>query len=139
MGIMKEEPKIIPPDEPAPTKATIENFCLAIQKHEGFFQGSRSFRNNNPGNLRYCEQRLAIGKDKQNFAIFATYQDGFNTLKEMVTRAKNGLSKVYYPEMTLTQWFEKYAPSFENDVDAYAKAVAGALEVSVDYKIKDLV
>jgi hypothetical protein len=139
-SIMKEEPKTILPDEPVPTKATIENFCKAIERHEGYFQGSRSFRNNNSGNLRYCEQRLAIGKDKQNFAIFATYQDGFNTLKEMITRAKNGLSKVYSPENTLTDFFSLYAPAFDsNDPNNYAKVVAKEIGVDTSFKIKNLI
>jgi hypothetical protein len=131
---MQEEIK-----EEAP-KPKLDDFCLAIQKHEGWFEGSRSWRNRNPGNLRYVGQAKAIGADKSNFAIFATYEDGFNTLKGMIKNAVNGLSKVYTPEDTFTDFFSKYAPSFDhNDPQNYAQVVAKSLGVGADYKIKDLV
>jgi len=125
----------------------LNQFCLAIQRHEGYFanstqgypNGSRSFRNKNPGNLRYAQQAKAIGKDEDNFAIFATYQDGFNALKGMILNAAKGNSKIYKPEMNLLQFFAKYAPSFDdNDTVSYAKVVAAAIDVdAVTFKIKD--
>jgi len=118
----------------------LANFCLAIQSHEGWFPGSRSERNKNPGNLRYVGQKLAIGKDKNNFAVFSTYEDGFNTLKEMIKRAASGFSKVYSPEDTLLQFFGKYAPSFDlNDPNNYAQVVAKEIGVDVSFQIKNLI
>jgi hypothetical protein len=41
---------------------------------------SRSFRNKNPGNLKWAGQAKAIGHDDKGFAIFATTQDGMDAL-----------------------------------------------------------
>ncbi len=115
-------------------------FCMAIQKHEGWYEGSRSWRNNNPGNIKYLGQAKTIGQDKNGFAIFENYQDGFNCLLNMVRRAATGLSKVYNPDDTIAQFFLKYAPPTDNnDSGRYAQVVANALGVSIDYKIKNLI
>lgn len=134
-----EQPKVEEPKE-EPKKDLLNLMCLAIQKHEGWFEGSRSWRNKNPGNLRYVGQAKAIGKDKSNFAVFATYEDGFNTLKGMIKNAVNGGSKVYKPDMTLNEFFAVYAPAFdENDPQNYAKVVAKEMGVEVSFQIKNLV
>ena len=118
----------------------VDSFCLAIQKHEGWYEGSRSWRNNNPGNIRYVGQAKAVGSDKNNFAIFANYQDGFDCLKNMIKNAATGLSRVYFPDDTIKDFFSKYAPSYDNnDSLHYAEVVADALGVSVDFKIKNLI
>lgn len=127
-----------PPIEPR--KPLLDEWCLAIQQHEGWFEGSRSFRNKNPGNLRYVGQRLAIGKDIQNFCIFKTYEDGYATLKTMLLNAATGKSKIYTPTMTLSQFFHKFAPSFDNNIpERYADFVATKLKVPITWLIKDLV
>jgi hypothetical protein len=131
----KEEIK--PPE--LPKENLLEKMCLAIQRHEGWFDGSRSWRNKNPGNLRYVGQAKTIGFDKNNFAIFASYEDGFNALQNMIRNAAKGLSKVYNPEMTLTQFFGTYAPSSDdNDPDNYARVVAKEMGVDTSFKIKNL-
>ena len=117
----------------------ITAFCKAIQNHEGWFEGSRSWRNNNPGNLRYCSQALAINFDDKNFAVFANYNDGFTTLKNMIRNAAGGKSKVYKPTMTIADFFKVYAPAEDNnDPDAYAKAVAKAINADISMQIKEL-
>lgn len=50
----------------------LHDLALAHQTHEGWFPGSMSYRNNNPGNLR--------GKDGA-FQIFPSYQAGFTALQ----------------------------------------------------------
>lgn len=117
----------------------IELWIEAIKKHEGYFAGSRSFRNNNIGNLRYVGQKTAIGKDKEGFCIFPDYETGYNELKNMLLRACLGNSRVYSPEDTILSFYEKYAPSFENDTNAYAVYVAKQLGVDITTKIKTLI
>lgn len=118
----------------------MNNFCLAIQAHEGYFIGSRSYRNNNPGNLRFAGQRLAIGKDPKDFAIFKTYDGGFQTLREMITRAASGQSSVYQPTMTILQFFRKYAPAADsNNPDTYAAFVASKCGLLISSQIRELV
>jgi len=120
-------------------RSRIDGLCEAIKTHEGYFKGSRSWRNNNPGNLRFVGQKLAIGQDKDNFCIFVTYDDGYQTLKEMLVNACTGKSAVYNPNMTLLQFFQKYAPASDNNIPTvYAKFVADKLSVSTQIKIKEL-
>lgn len=115
-------------------------FCRAIQEHEGWFPGSRSWRNHNPGNLRYVGQKTATGKDDKNFAIFPDYQTGIEELENMIFRAATGLSRVYSPEMTFYEFFEVYAPASDHNFPkTYAEAVAEKVGVPAKTKIKDLV
>lgn len=130
----------IPKEEPKPiTLSKIDLFCLAIQQYEGWFVGSRSFKNNNPGNLRYVGQKEASGKDKDNFCIFPTYEIGFKVLKDMIIRAASGKSTVYNPNMTIERFFCVYAPSSDgNHPITYANAVAKKVGVPVSTPIKNL-
>lgn len=121
-------------------KPSVKDLAEAIKIHEGWFKGSRSQRNNNPGNLRFVGQPGTTGQDSKAFAIFKTYEDGFAALCRLITNAKEGKSKVYKPEMTLLEFFGVYAPSFDhNDPNAYAKFVAQKCKCSIDLKIKELV
>ncbi len=118
----------------------IEKFALAIREHEGWYQGSRSWRNLNPGNLKFNNQYKSIGQDKDGFARFRVYEDGFNALCHQLTIACNGESKVYNPEMTLLDFFNVYAPSGDgqNNPIAYATAVSKKIGITVDTKLKDI-
>jgi len=117
----------------------ITKFAEAIKTHEGWFAGSRSQRNHNQGNLRFAGQEKAIGKDKDNFAIFANDEDGFAALIHQITIAIDGRSKVYNSEMTILQFFERYAPSADNNnPHAYAKFVADYIGADINFQIKNL-
>lgn len=124
----------------SPTISRLEAWADAIQQHEGWYVGSRSYRNNNPGNIKYVGQALAIGKDSAGFCIFKSYADGRKCLTDMLVRAATPPPEGYYPEMTLRQFFAKYAPSSDNnDPDAYAKFVAQKTGVTVDTPISQLI
>lgn len=124
----------------APEKVDyLDLMCKAIKKHEGWFEGSRSWRNKNPGNIRKGQWSLAIGYDKDNFAIFKTEEDGMKTLKTMITNAATGKSNIYNPDMSLVNFFKKYAPSFENDTHRYSSVVGEYMKVNpFTFKLKDL-
>jgi hypothetical protein len=123
-------------------KDKIVLFADAIQQHEGWFAGSRSRRNHNAGNLR-CNvvmNRLAISKDKDGFCVFKNDTDGRIALETMLRNACTGKSTSYKPTMTLLQFFERYAPSEDNNnPKAYAQAVAKHIGVTIDTQIKTLV
>lgn len=120
-------------------QSKIIQWATAIQLQEGYYKTSRSYRNNNPGNLRWANQRMANGKDKDGFAIFFTYQDGFNALCNQLKAACDGRSKVYNPDQTLYQFFFTYAPDTDNNNSrAYAEKVAAILNVDPTIKIKEL-
>lgn len=114
---------------------SIENFASAIQHHEGWYPGSRSYRHNNPGNLR----RWKDAKVVENFAYFDSFQEGWNALLGQIRIAVTGESAHYHPRMNIQEFFEVYAPSGDNnDPHAYARAVAKKLGVSTNYKIGDI-
>lgn len=111
----------------------ISKFAEAIKTHEGFYPGSRSFRNNNPGNLKYAAQAKATGRDAAGFAIFASYVDGWEALRNQIMLCINGKSRIYFPTMTITQFFQSYAPSSDNNNPLqYAQAVAAEVGITVD-------
>lgn len=131
-----------------PYVSKIIDWAEATKEHEGYYKpgevdgypnGSPSYRNKNPGNIRYVGQKRAIGRDKSNFCIFATYDDGYRELKDMLVRACSGKSTSYSPEMTLLQFYEKYAPSSDNNFPRnYALFVAKRIGVDITTKIKTL-
>lgn len=117
----------------------IIKWAKLIQECEGWYPSSRSQRNQNPGNLRWHNQRGNIGKDNDGFAMFPDYETGFSALVRQLDAACRGRSKVYNPEMTLKQFFYLYAPSDNlNDPDKYSKKVADKLGVDINIKIKNL-
>lgn len=107
----------------------------AIQAFEGWTEGSVSYRNNNPGNLKYAHQKGAIGIDPAGFAVFPTYADGWQALMAQLEAAFSGASHVYSPEDTLSEFFAKYT---EGDSQSYANYVADRLGVSPGTRLKDI-
>ena len=128
----KPEP-VIPIDdvlpEPAPPRVSrIPAFAEAIKTFEGWFPGSKSFTNHNPGNIKNPDG---------TFMKFATDEDGMAYLCNYLTRACTGQHKAYKPDFTLKQFFSVYAPAEDNNSpDRYASFVANRLNVSVLTEIK---
>ncbi len=117
----------------------IERMALAIMNQEGYYQGSRSQRNNNPGNLVYASQAGTIGKDSKGFAIFDSFESGWNALIKQLKAAFNNTSSFYTSSMNLYQFFNVYASSSpSNERTAYAKAVAGALGVTPETTLNQI-
>ena len=119
----------------------LESWCKAAQEYEGWCENppSRSYSNNNPGNLEFNGQvnaKLETGHTPNRFAHFNTYTDGFEALYNLFLRACSGQSRIYNPTMTLLDFYNVYAPSSDgNDVNAYATYIANALGVPVDTQI----
>lgn len=140
---------------PTPINNKIELFCKSIQKKEGFSaptpekpKGSRSWRNNNPGNFKYIGQYKATGQDSGGFAIFPSYQIGYDYLYKVIENTCKGLSKVRGANYTIYEFFigtpqrkyrDGYAPEEDhNDPTGYAEFVANEVGVSPYTKMKDL-
>lgn len=125
----------------------LDKFIDAIKEIEGWFPiskkypiGSRSFRNRNIGNIRFVGQRLAIGKDKDGFAVFKTEEDGRKTLETMIYNAAIGKSRVYKPTDTILQFAQKYAPSFDgNHPKSYATFLAKRTGITINTPISKLI
>lgn len=115
---------------------SLEKLAAAIQKFEGWFAGSRSQRNNNPGNLRYTSWTAAqgaVGKDSGGFAIFPSYSVGWTALLNLLR-----LRRSQHPDWTILDLFNSYAPPTENDTNRYAQFAANALGVPVNTRLRDL-
>lgn len=106
--------------------------AAAMAHHEGFYRGSRAWRNNNPGNLR--SSPLADGNDKpdgKGMATFATYYHGLAAMmRDLWGKCTGHTSSGLSGESTVRDLIAVWAPSTENDVEAYVKAVVGQTGVS---------
>lgn len=130
-----------PPPDPVDKDALLQRMLLAIKTHEGWYPGSRSYRNNNPGNIRGGAWKLCIGHDDKGFCKFKNYSDGYLTLATLVKNAASGKSSVYKPTDTLIDFFARYAPASDNNnVEHYADVVAQAMGVDPDtWQIRQLI
>ena len=123
-----------PAEESVPKDVLLNSFAMAIQKFEGYVVNppSRSFRNRNPGNARYSSVGYLgkygkVGKDKDNFAIFESYEIGFLYLKNLILeKARKN------PTWDLYKFFDVYAPASDNNQPRhYAETVAKAINVNI--------
>jgi hypothetical protein len=132
--VVPVQPPVVPPPPPTPPPTVppahenkLEAFCEAIKTHEGWSPGSRSWRNNNPGNCRYSSVGYLdiykpVLKDAQNFAVFKDYATGWLYLKNLV-----GTKIQANPNQSIAAFFEIYAPASDNnDPVRYAQVVATA-------------
>lgn len=108
-------------------------FCMGIQNHEGYFApgenekfplGTPAWINKNPGNLKFRNQPQAHGESAQGFAIFPTYEAGFEALVSQVMLACQNKSAAYRPSMTFLQFFAVYASTPGDKPEVYAAEVA---------------
>ena len=140
MGWLSKNPVPLP-DAPKFSPEIIK-WGRAIQLHEGWTTGSRSFRNHNPGNVRkgsYSDGLGATGVDPQNFLIFPDYETGFAALCQFLVNACSGKYPKYDPNKGLNAFFGVYSPSWDgNDSTKYASIVAYTLGISPELPIKDL-
>ncbi len=110
----------------------VSSLASSIQSMEGWYPGSLSYRNNNPGNLR--PGSLAVGATGTNggYAVFPDYQTGYNALVGLIQSPG-------YWNLTLAQFFAKYAPSADNNnPSAYAANVAAQLGVDANTPLSQL-
>lgn len=126
--------KQTPTTSPTASRALLDKMCLAIADFEGG-PGDLNYRNRNPGNLRKWPGRPI----RNGFAVFDTWEQGMSALRQLITLAAMGKSQSYHPNMTLLQFFEKYAPSSDgNHPFTYASFVAKRMGVPISFQIKSL-
>lgn len=124
------EPVVVP--APISNKeAALISMCLAIREFEGWYTGSRSQRNNNPGNVKYSTVGYLpiygeVRKDMKGFAVFKDYETGWMYLKNLI------LSKAKaHPSWSLVTLFNEYAPNSDgNDHERYATFVGKKMGVN---------
>lgn len=124
-------------------ESQLTQFAKAIELHEGYYKGSRSYRNNNPGNLRYTAYTASLGakaKDTGSFCIFRSYNEGFEALRGFLRDACTNKLRAYKGTMTLYDFFNVYAPAADkNNPKRYADFVATYLNISAETQIETLV
>lgn len=103
----------------------LEEMAKAIMDFEGYFPGSVSERNNNPGNLKFARQAGSTGEDEQGHAIFGTFEEGWNALVNQLKMAITGTSRVYRPTDSLYEFFSKYAEANSIQYTAYVASRMG--------------
>jgi hypothetical protein len=79
--------------------------------------------------LRFANQRGAIGKDKNGFAIFPTREAGMEAMRRQVAKdtQERGL--------TLENFIKKYAPPSENPTSEYVKNVSEKTGIAPNAKV----
>lgn len=95
--------------------------------------GSRAWRNNNPGNMRYSvfsKSHGAIGS-AGGFAVFPDLATGRAALSAL-------LHGQPYITLTIYDAIERYAPPKENDPDNYRKLIATFTGLDVHRKLNEL-
>lgn len=114
--VVRSEP-IAPTAAPAPSTT-----APAVQSAPpGARGGSRSWRNNNPGNIEYGPYARSMGATGSDgrFAIFPDYQSGRSAQEKLLFDSKG------YRDLTLGQAIQRWAPASENNVPAYIRAMGG--------------
>ena len=139
-------------------KTKLDEWAEAVKAKEGYKlpgqdpkhpNGTRSYRNNSPGNLKYSSYTASLGgqRAEDNFARFPSYSVGFRALKTLLTDAANlklsSYRKYAYNRLSdyldLFDFFNVYAPSSDNNnPNAYALFVASRLRVDPNDDVRKL-
>ena len=77
-------------------------------------EGSRAWRNNNPGNIRSARNEIGSAG---GFAVFADYDTGFNAINTLLSSDK-------YSKLSIFDAISNYAPPTENDTANYQSMIA---------------
>ena len=118
--------------------------ALAMKEFEGWVEpgmkgrdgkiypdGSLSFRNNNPGNLKWSK---FMNGTKNGHAYFDDYETGWKALLFQIEIAFDGRSSVYKPTDTIADFFRKYCEANQKE---YAGFVCQRLRVEVSTPLSE--
>ncbi len=103
--------------------------------------GSRGYRNRNPGNIRFIVRNPWNGQvaDDGGYGVYDTAANGTRALgKELLKRARDGFHSVrdlIAGKVVNGQRQGGWAPSIENNTEAYVRDVAHQLGVDADAPI----
>jgi hypothetical protein len=132
-----EELKEETPARTAPGTAGYSNTAkkrYVVYQNEVRVAGSRAWRNNNPGNLRYydfAKNHGAIGGDKDSFAVFPDRETGRAALLAL-------LKGDSYKNLTITAAITKYAPPSENETQKYIDTIVKQTGLPATTKLVDM-
>lgn len=108
--------------------------AFAMRRHEGWFDGSRSWRNNNPGNLRKSKFEVS---NVRGFSTFSNEHHGFfAAIYDLHCKCSGRTATGLGPKKTISDLIAVYAPPGDNnDVSSYVQSVIGELEIKADTKL----
>ena len=106
------------------TVPVLEAFADAMMKYEGWFVGSRSYRNRNPGNLRRSAYTTLL--DSEGYCVFQGLVAGYDALLQELWAKVSGRNEHGITlDSTIMNLFEVYAPVADgNNPRVYAGFVA---------------
>lgn len=114
-----------------PATRGIAKLAAAIQKFEGWYPGTPSYRNKNPGNLRSGARQIGT---EGGYAKYRSFADGWADLIDLLKKRAN-----QHPDWTLLDLFNSYAPASDgNDPNTYAKYVAQQTGLNVNMTLGEL-
>jgi hypothetical protein len=99
-------------------RARVDDAYVTVETREG----TRAFRNNNPGNIvdgNFAQTNGAVGTDGR-FAVFPDAAAGFQALNNL-------LMTPTYQNLSVDQAIARYAPPNENNTAAYQAGVRTAI------------
>jgi hypothetical protein len=118
----------------------ITKLAEIIREYEGWYEGSNSWRCNNPGNCKYTQiYRSIYGKVRKSprgFAIFKSKELGWLYLQNLLWNWAEKEKRNY----TILQLMREYAPTCDdNNPEEYAKFITRRMGVSADTKLRELI
>ncbi|MCL2331454.1 MAG: hypothetical protein FWC61_02815 [Proteobacteria bacterium] len=95
--------------------------------------GTRSWKNNNPGNIRYSEFSRAHGAIGQagGFSVFPNEQTGMSTIRSLL-QTRN------YQSLTVAGAINRWAPPSENDTAAYQRRLEQLTGIPINTPMQNL-
>ncbi|MBR5154025.1 MAG: hypothetical protein IKW57_04510 [Alphaproteobacteria bacterium] len=95
--------------------------------------GYRSWRNNNPGNIRYSEFTRRVGAIGQagGFAVFPSEDIGMYAIKALLRTDS-------YNKLTVAGAISRYAPPSENNTSAYHRNIEKLTGLSINKRMSEL-
>jgi hypothetical protein len=103
----------------------LDKLVEAIERQEGFREGTLAWKNNNPGNIKigkFARSMGAIGRDMQGHAVFPDAETGRNALRVLLQRKFAGktlreIGAVYAED---PMWAENVSKISAHDLDEVA-------------------
>jgi len=131
----------------------IGQIANVIKIHEGYYPpspanpaGSAAWRTNNPGNMNWSNYSKSLGATnwtqigKRRQAVFPNYGTGWKALVRLLTDGFSGKLSSYNSDMTLLQFFSRYAPLASGAPNyRYANVVSSLTGISISTKVGTLV
>ena len=120
-----------------PNYATADGKNVIYQFPDGHrekrINGTRSWRNSNPGNIRYSDFSKRVGAIGQagGFSVFPDEATGMYAIEALLRTDS-------YNKLTIAGAISRYAPPHENDTAAYHKRLENLTGISINKRMADL-